>query len=133
MLKLVFLKGVLFLSFIVSTNAYGNVIVYDFFASWCGPCRTDVTRNNELQAEYEGRVEFIGINEDEEAHDADVFIESTRPNFEIKRDPTHELASSMGATNSTPSIVIEGGKGNKEVINGSLSKSALKSKIDARL
>ncbi len=129
--KVALLGGVLLLSFLGSANAYGKVTIYDFFASWCGPCRADMARDNELQAEYGGKVKFIGVNEDVEQDKADAFINSTKPKFEIIRDPSHAFAKKMGADNKTPSTVIVSDKKGKEVINGSLSKFELKSKIGA--
>jgi thiol-disulfide isomerase/thioredoxin len=130
------LSCALLASFLSSTNAYGSVVtVYDFFASWCTPCRADIARDNELQREYGDKVKFVGVNEDAEADraKANEFIKSTKPNFEVKLDPNHAIAQSMGATNKTPSAVIVDGSGGQELINGSLSKSALMSRIDAHL
>jgi thiol-disulfide isomerase/thioredoxin len=126
------LSGILMASVLGSTDAYASVTVYDFFASWCGPCRDDIRRDNELQREYGGKVSFVGVNEDEDDTAANAFISSTSPSFSIIKDPTHSKAKSMGAMNKTPSVVIVS-NGRTEVINGSISKSDLKAKIDAHL
>lgn len=129
-----FLGGILLFSFLEAANAaYEQITVYDFFASWCGPCRADIARDNELQEEYGEKVKFIGVNEDVEPDKADAFIASTQPNFDIKRDPSHEFAKSMGADNKTPSTVIVSNKKGQELISGSLSKSDLKDRINAHL
>jgi thiol-disulfide isomerase/thioredoxin len=46
-----------------STSARGSVLVVNFWASWCAPCRVEQPELNRVARAYRGRgVQFIGVN-----------------------------------------------------------------------
>jgi peroxiredoxin len=44
----------------------GKVVVVNFFATWCPPCRWEIPQFNDLQKKYGADVQFIGVSLDEE-------------------------------------------------------------------
>lgn len=40
-------------------------VVVDFFATWCGPCKTLAPRLDALAGEYGGRIKFVSVNIDQ--------------------------------------------------------------------
>lgn len=47
----------------LSPSAYrGKVVVVNFWADWCGPCRKEQPALQRLSEEYQGRVQFVGVN-----------------------------------------------------------------------
>lgn len=43
------------------SDYYGNIIVLDFWATWCGPCKAQFPDMHKLEKEYEGKVTFLSV------------------------------------------------------------------------
>jgi thiol-disulfide isomerase/thioredoxin len=72
----------------------GKVVLLDFWASWCEPCRRSFPWLNEMQAKYAGRgLVVIGVNVDRERTEADRFLHDVPAQFRIVYDPAGSLAS----------------------------------------
>jgi len=59
-----------------STSARGSLLVVNFWASWCGPCRAEQPELSRVARAYRGRgVKFIGINVRESRDAAQSYVE----------------------------------------------------------
>ena len=85
----------------------GSVVVLDFWASWCVPCKRSFPWLNEMHARYadEGLV-IIGVNVDKDADEAQAFLEKYPAQFRIHYDPDGELAEEFGVRGMPSSFVI---------------------------
>ena len=43
----------------------GKVVLLNFWATWCGPCREEIPALERIQKEYAGRVQVVGMSIDE--------------------------------------------------------------------
>ena len=89
----------------------GKVVVVDFWASWCVPCRRSFPWMNDMQAKYgdQGLV-IIGVNLDQDADAASTFLKEVPARFRIHYDPEATLAKEFGVE-AMPSSFVIGRKG----------------------
>jgi len=69
----------------ISSNDFNNevstgVVVVDFFATWCGPCRKLGPIMDEVETELSSKAKFVKINTDENLE--------TAKNYQISGLPT---------------------------------------------
>jgi thiol-disulfide isomerase/thioredoxin len=93
------------------TQYRGKVVVLDFWASWCVPCRRSFPWWNTMHAQYadDGLV-IIGVNLDNELQDAAKFLEEYPADFSIHYDVDKVQAKKYGVQ-AMPSTYILGRDG----------------------
>lgn len=86
----------------------GKVVVLDFWASWCKPCRQSIPWLNEMKSRYahDGLV-VIGVNVDAEHADAERFMHAVRIDFDVVFDPDGELAKRFKVQGMPSSFVFD--------------------------
>lgn len=85
----------------------GKVVIVDFWASWCAPCRQSFPWPNQMQAKYRDRgLVVIGVNVDRERAEAERFLERTPAEFQIVYDPEGSLAAQYQVPGMPSSYLI---------------------------
>ena len=86
----------------------GQVILLDFWASWCAPCKTSFPAMEELQKKYapEG-LTIIAVSVDEKAENMQRFLKSTKVSFTVVRDAQRKLVAAADIHGMPTSFLID--------------------------
>ncbi|MDA0680262.1 MAG: TlpA disulfide reductase family protein [Proteobacteria bacterium] len=85
----------------------GKVVLLDFWASWCVPCRRSFPWMNQMQQKYgDSGLVIIGVNMDAEGGAAQTFLDDYPANFKIITDPDGALARQYDVIAMPSSYVI---------------------------
>lgn len=86
----------------------GKIVIVDFWASWCKPCKQSFPALNELQAKYAAQgVIIIGVNVDENSADMETFLKKIPATFPIVRDGAQKLVANTGINTMPSSFVLD--------------------------
>ena len=90
----------------------GDVVMINFWATWCGPCRQEMPLLDELYTRYE-RVGFnlLGVNIDDDSRRAMQMIEELGVNFPVLFDAKKEV-SKLYEVDAMPVTVLVDREGN---------------------
>jgi peroxiredoxin/outer membrane lipoprotein-sorting protein len=109
----------------------GQVVVLDFWATWCGPCRIDMPRIEALHNELKDKgLHVFGVN-GEETQVARAYVDRNGYTFPTLSDPGMQVAQKY-QVNALPTAVVIDKEGNVAVyLQGSGSKERLLEAIRA--
>jgi thiol-disulfide isomerase/thioredoxin len=90
----------------------GQVILINFWASWCGPCRQEMPLLEEMQQKYE-KLGFtvLGVNVDKDPAKADRILKDIPVSFPVLYD-NEGVVSKLFDVNAMPTTVIIDRDGN---------------------
>ena len=111
----------------------GKPIVLNFWASWCGPCKSEMPDFDSAHQKYGDEIHFLMVNctgGRETMDSAKAFIEDAGYRFPVYFDTTYEAASLYGAS-SIPLTYFIDAEGNLITYGmGALSADLLQTGID---
>jgi thiol-disulfide isomerase/thioredoxin len=86
----------------------GKVVLVDFWASWCGPCKQSFPVMEELHKRYVDRgLVIIAINVDENRAKMEDFLKKNAVSFVVLRDANQKLVEKAGITAMPSSFLMD--------------------------
>ncbi|MAF27263.1 MAG: TlpA disulfide reductase family protein [Gemmatimonadota bacterium] len=85
----------------------GKVVLLDFWATWCGPCRKAIPHLNELHGKFHERgLEIVGLSLDRGgAKDVNAFLQKQKMVYTLAI-ANREVAASYGGVRSIPTAFL---------------------------
>ena len=86
----------------------GQVILLDFWASWCGPCKSSFPVMEELQKKYADRgLTIVAVSVDEKQENMQRFLKSACVSFTVVRDAQQKLVTAADVPTMPTSFLID--------------------------
>jgi thiol-disulfide isomerase/thioredoxin len=89
----------------------GQVVLVDFWATWCGPCQIQAKILESLHGDYKGKgVQFLAANVGEDEDTVKDFLEKRPFPYPVLLDPDDSVSSDLGVY-ALPTLMIVDKKG----------------------
>ncbi len=113
----------------VSLSDYkGKIVILDFWATWCPPCRKGIPDLIDIQKKYKNKVVIIGISVDTDTKDkVPSFIRDIRINYTVLY-ATPEVVQSYGNIEAIPTSFVIDKKG--KIVNQFVGLTSKETYID---
>ncbi len=91
---------------ITNASLAGKVVLLNFWATWCGPCREEIPMLAALQKHYGDRLAIVGLSIDESpAEDVRTFAAGLGVNYPVVMS-TRALEAEFGGITAVPSTFV---------------------------
>ena len=86
----------------------GQVVMINFWASWCGPCRTEFPLLDQIYKKYKSAgFTLVGVNVEPDAKDAESFIAKTPVTFPILFDKDSAVSKLYHVSGMPTTVLID--------------------------
>jgi peroxiredoxin len=92
----------------VSLSSFkGKVVLLNFWATWCGPCKAEIPGFVELQAQYKNDLVILGLSVDDPADKAKAFADQYKVNYPMVLGLGHdEIQDAYGPIYGIPASFL---------------------------
>ncbi|HWA07850.1 MAG TPA: TlpA disulfide reductase family protein [Opitutaceae bacterium] len=85
----------------------GKIVLVDFWASWCSPCKASFPAYAKLHADYAARgLVIVAVSSDESVPDYERFVRKLAPPFATVLDQGHKLVQQVRIPTTPTSYLV---------------------------
>lgn len=85
-----------------------KVVIVDFWASWCGPCKASFPVYEQLREQYGDKgVVIVAVNVDQDVKAMEKFLARQKPGFAVVRDAHQKLVQAVAPPTMPTSFVLD--------------------------
>jgi thiol-disulfide isomerase/thioredoxin len=118
-------------------NTRGKVLLVDFWASWCSPCKKSFPALESLHQRYKAQgLVVIGVSVDEDAAAMARFLAQRQVSFPAVRDQGQKFVKAVGISAMPTSLIVDRSGTIRYInagFNGSASETAIRQQIEQLL
>jgi thiol-disulfide isomerase/thioredoxin len=114
----------------------GKIVMVDFWASWCGPCKKSFPVLDELQKKFGGQgLVIVAVNEDQKKSDMNQFLKENKVSFRVVRDaaPDGKKLVDKVDVSAMPSTIIIDGTGKVRFIHSGFQGADTKKEFEQEI
>ena len=111
----------------------GKVVVLNFYASWCGPCRRELPDFEVISKEFSGSVAFLAVNVRESPADALRILQETGATFPAVLDSDGDVARRYALRGMPSTFVLDDSGVVRKMGPGAIDADTLRGEIRAIL
>lgn len=112
----------------------GELLLIDFWSSWCPPCQAEAETLAQVYLEYQDRgVEFLGIAVWDERTEVEAFLQRFDTTYPVAIDENGRVAVNFGVTGVPEKFLLNRSGTVKRHIRGPMGPNALRSLLNELL
>jgi thiol-disulfide isomerase/thioredoxin len=108
----------------------GTPVVVNIWASWCGPCRVEGPHLAAAARDYEGRIQFLGVDILDNREAARDFILEFDWPYPSVFDPDGSIRDGLGFLGQPVTFIVDGSGERVFEWTGAISDDVLRTEID---
>ena len=91
----------------ITLDAYkGKVVLLNFWATWCGPCRAEIPSLIELQTKYKDQIQILGMNvDDDDETQVRAVVQGEGINYPVAITPV-DVRIEYGGISALPTVFM---------------------------